>query len=126
MLMLTGLACAAMASSATYSSECLSTTATENCRSGRQSERDERAEQVRAIKAAINANLADPLRWKDKECELQLRFAPNGMLLQLLTRGGDKDYCRALVSAAAKTKFPAFTHPDLFNEFNNTWLDMRG
>ena len=126
MLMLTGFVCVAMAFSPSYSSECLNTSATGNCGSGRLNEGDERAEQVRAIKAAINANLADPQRWKDKGCELQLSFASNGMLVKLLTGGGDKAYCRALMNAAGKAKFPAFAHPELFNEFKNTKLDMRG
>ncbi len=125
-LMLAGFAFTMMASTPSYAADEPKATAAGSCDSGSLNDRSERGEQVRAIEAAINARITEPQRWKGKQCRIQLKFARDGMLVKASTSDGDKAYCEALVFAAAKAKFPAFTHPEIFHACKNTRLDMRG
>lgn len=107
-------------------SGCHKTTAMGNCSSGRWDDQDEWGAQARAIRAAVNANLAEPQRWKGKKCRLHLEFAQDGTALKISTSNGDKEYCEALSTAAQKAKFPAFGNPEVYRDFQMSGFDMRG
>lgn len=82
--------------------------------------------QARAIKAAIDAQLEDPQRWKGKKCWLHIEFAKDGTALSISTSDGNKTYCEALKSAARKATYPSFTNPEVYRDFKKTRFDMRG
>ncbi len=105
---------------------CHKTTAMGNCGSGRWEDQDEWGAQARAIRDAINANVADPQRWKGKKCRLHLEFAQDGTALKVSTSKGNKEYCEAVKLAAQKAKFPAFTNPEVYRDFQKVGFDMRG
>lgn len=107
-------------------SGCHKTTATGNCGSGRWDDQDEWGAQARAIRAAVNANLAEPQRWKGKKCRLHLEFAQDGRALKISTSNGDKEYCEAVNAAAQKAEFPAFRNLQVYRDFQLSGFDMRG
>jgi TolA protein len=107
-------------------SGCHKTSATGSCSSGRWNDQDEWGEQARAIQAAINANLAEPQRWKGKKCRLHMEFAEDGTALKISTSNGSKDYCEAVKAAAQKAEFPAFSNKEVYRDFQKSGFDMRG
>lgn len=107
-------------------SGCHKTTATGICSSGRWDDKDEWGAQARAIRDAVNANVADPQRWKGKKCRLHLEFAEDGTALNISTSNGNKAYCEAVKSAAQKAHFPAFTNPEVYRDFQKSGFDMQG
>ncbi len=107
-------------------SGCHKTTATGSCSSGRWDDQDEWGVQARAIRAAINTNLAEPQRWKGKKCRLHMEFVQDGRALQVSTSNGNKEYCEAVKLAAQKAKFPAFSNPEVYRDFRKVGFDMRG
>ncbi|WP_414632199.1 cell envelope integrity TolA C-terminal domain-containing protein [Acinetobacter sp. UBA5984] len=96
------------------------------CSSGRWDEQDEWGAQTRAIRAAVNANLAEPERWKGKKCRLHMEFAQDGRVVKISTSKGNKAYCEAVKLAAQKAKFPAFSNPEVYRDFQRSGFDMRG
>ncbi len=107
-------------------SGCHKTTATGICSSGRWDDKDEWGAQARAIRDAVNANVADPQRWKGKKCRLHLEFAEDGTALNISTSNGNKAYCEAVKSAAQKAHFPSFTNPEVYRDFQKSGFDMQG
>ena len=108
-----------------HPSGCHKTMATGNCGSGRWDDRDEWGAQARAIRDAVNANLAEPQRWKGKKCRLHMEFAQDGTALKVSTSDGDKGYCETVKLAALKAKFPAFTNPEVYRDFQKAGFDMQ-
>lgn len=107
-------------------SGCHKTSAIGSCSSGRWEDQDEWGAQARGIRAAINANLAEPERWKGKKCRLHMEFAQDGRTLKVSTSNGNKEYCEAVKVAAQKAKFPAFSNPEVYRDFQKVGFDMRG
>lgn len=107
-------------------SGCHKTSAIGSCSSGRWDDQDEWGAQARDIKAAIEDKIADPQRWKDKKCRLHMEFAQDGRALKVSTSDGDKGYCEAVKLAAQKAKFPAFTNPEVYRDFQKVGFDMQG
>ncbi len=107
-------------------SGCHKTTARANCGSGYWDDQDEWGAQARAIRAAINAKLADPQNWKGKKCRLHIEFAQNGKALNISTSDGNQAYCEAVKSAAQKATFPAFTNQEVYRDFQKSRFDLRG
>jgi TolA protein len=105
---------------------CHKTTATGNCSSGRWDDQDEWGAQARGIRSAIDAKLVDPQRWAGKKCRLHIEFAQDGTVLNISTSDGNKAYCEAVKSAAQQAKFPAFTNPDVYRDFQKSRFEMRG
>lgn len=100
--------------------------ALDSCSSTQWDDQDEFGAQARAIRSAINVRLADPFRWRGKQCILHIKFSPDGTAKEISTPSGDKAYCSALKEAAEKAQLPAFTPPDLYQYFRNTNLNMKG
>lgn len=109
-----------------HPSGCHKTTATGSCSSGRWDDQDEWGAQARAIRAAVNAKLVKPEKWKGRKCRLHIEFEQNGSASNISTSNGDKAYCEAVKSAAQNAKFPVFTNPELYRDFQKSGFDMRG
>lgn len=109
-----------------HPSGCHKTTATGSCSSGRWDDKDEWGAQARAIRDAINAELVNPPSWKGKQCRLHIQFAEDGTASNITTSDGNKAYCEALKSAAQKAKFPAFTNPEVYRDFQKAGFSMSG
>lgn len=107
-------------------SGCHKTTATGNCGSGNWDDQDPWGAQARGIRDAINAELEAPQSWKGKKCRLHIAFAPDGTARSISTSDGNKAYCAAVQSAAQKARFPAFTNPAVYHDFQKSRFDMRG
>lgn len=107
-------------------SGCHKTSATGSCSSGRWDDQDEWGAQARGIKAAIEDKIAEPERWKGKKCRLHMEFAQDGTALKVSTSNGNKEYCEAVKLAAQQAKFPAFTNPEVYRDFQKVGFDMRG
>lgn len=105
---------------------CHKTYALGECSSVRWTDHDEWADQARAIRTAINAKLDDAGAWKGKQCWLHIKFTPDAKAIKITTSDGYQPYCKALKAAATEAKYPAFSDPKLFHDFQNTHLDMRG
>jgi len=105
---------------------CHKTTAMGNCSSGRWEDQDEWGAQARGIKAAIEEKIAEPQRWKGKKCRLHMEFAQDGRALKISTSKGNKEYCEAVKLAAQKAKFPVFTNPEVYRDFQKSGFDMQG
>lgn len=109
-----------------HPSGCHKTTATGSCSSGRWDDQDEWGAQARAIRAAVNAKLVEPEKWKGRQCRLHIEFEQDGSASNISTSNGDKAYCEAVKSAAQNAKFPVFTNPELYRDFQKSGFDMRG
>ncbi len=107
-------------------SGCHKTTAMGSCSSGRWDDQDEWGAQARGIKAAIDDQIAEPQRWKGKKCRLHMEFAQDGRALKVSTSKGNKEYCEAVKVAAQKAKFPAFSNPEVYRDFEKSRFDMEG
>jgi len=53
-------------------------------------------------------------------------FARDGKALKISTSIGNKGFCEAVKLAAQKAKFPAFTNPDVYRDFQKSGFNMRG
>lgn len=109
-----------------HPSGCHKTTVTGSCSSGRWDDQDEWGAQARAIRAAVNAKLVEPEKWKGRQCRLHIEFEQDGSASNISTSNGDKAYCEAVKSAAQNAKFPVFTNPELYRDFQKSGFDMRG
>jgi len=78
-----------------HPSDCHKTSALGSCSSGRFSDEDEYGQQARAIKNALEAQLADRYAWHGKKCRLHLEFARDGKLKKIDAVEGNKAYCDA-------------------------------
>lgn len=107
-------------------SGCHKTSAIGSCSSGRWEDQDEWGAQARGIKAAIEEKIAEPQRWKGKKCRLHMEFAQDGRALKVSTSKGNKEYCEAVKLAAQKAKFPAFSNPEVYRDFQKVGFDMQG
>lgn len=109
-----------------HPSDCHKTSALGSCSSGRFSDEDEYGQQARAIKNALEAQLADRYAWHGKKCRLHLEFARDGKLKKIDAVEGNKAYCAALREAAARATFPAFTSQQVYDAFARSRFNMQG
>ena len=93
-----------------HPSDCHKTSALGSCSSGRFSDEDEYGQQARAIKNALEAQLADR----------------DGKLKKIDAVEGNKAYCAALREAAARATFPAFTSQQVYDAFARSRFNMQG
>lgn len=100
--------------------------ATDSCNTVRWNDQDEWASQARKMRAAINARLDNPGRWKGKQCWLVVGSAPDGTTTNISTGEGSKDYCAAIKAAAEKATLPAFSRPESLKKITAFNLDMNG
>ncbi|MBL7634911.1 MULTISPECIES: cell envelope integrity protein TolA [Atlantibacter] len=70
--------------------------------------------QADGIRNAIDQQLPHAQSFKGQTCNLRAHFAPNGLLLDVRSEGGDPELCSAAISAARKANFPPFLHDDVY------------
>nr|WP_239659185.1 cell envelope integrity protein TolA [Klebsiella michiganensis] len=78
------------------------------------------------MRAAINACLDNPGRWKGKQCWLVVGLSPDGTTTNISTGEGNKDYCAAIKTAAVKATFPVFSRSESHKNIAAFNLDMNG
>ncbi|MGC6203886.1 cell envelope integrity TolA C-terminal domain-containing protein [Citrobacter werkmanii] len=106
--------------------DCHKTTALGSCSSGRFTDNDEYGKQARAIKDAIESQLAQRYAWSGKKCKLHLDFAYDGKLKNIEVRDGNKQYCAALKVAAEQATFPPFPNESIYNAFAESRFNLQG
>ncbi|MEG3131136.1 cell envelope integrity TolA C-terminal domain-containing protein [Pantoea cypripedii] len=89
-------------------------------------DKDIYGEQASGIKKALNAALMEPYAWQGKRCNVHLDFNIDGTLQNLIVKGGDENYCHALVEASKRAVFPPFKDPQLFNDMGSSRWIMHG
>lgn len=57
---------------------------------------------------------------------LHMGFAQDGRAVKVSTSNGSKNSCEAVRATAQKAKFPAFTKPEGYRDFQKSGFDMRG
>lgn len=124
--MLVVLGSLATGCTALHPSDCHKTTALGGCGSGTWNDRDEWGTQARAIRSAINANVADPQKWKGKYCRVHLEFKQDGTVTSVRTSEGNAAYCEALKAAVRDATFPAFSNPAVYHDFEKSRFEMKG
>ncbi|WAT09526.1 cell envelope integrity TolA C-terminal domain-containing protein [Rouxiella badensis] len=95
-------------------------------RSGTVRDKDIYGEQPSGIKKALDAALTKPHAWQGKRCNVHLDFEMGGTLQNFIVKGGDKDYCHALVEASKRAVFPPFKDPKVFNDMGSSRWNMQG
>ncbi|WHQ76744.1 cell envelope integrity TolA C-terminal domain-containing protein [Pantoea sp. Lij88] len=110
-------------------SECNKKTALETCsynQSGKVGDKDIYGQQASGIKKALDAALTEPHAWNGKRCNAHLDFKIDGTLDNFIVKGGDRDYCKALIEAAKRARFPAFTDQHVFDVMGSARWNMEG
>ena len=77
------------------------------------------------VKNAISNKFVNPPNvYRGKTCELQIQIAPDGLLLNVIQKGGDADLCR---EALAATKLAAIPKPasNLYSEVKTMSIDFQ-
>lgn len=77
------------------------------------------------IQVAIQRNFYDVSSYAGKQCDLRIKLAPNGMLLDVQAVDGDPALCRAAIKAVANTTFPKPPSQAVYSAFKNFALDFR-
>ncbi|OTQ36886.1 cell envelope integrity protein TolA, partial [Gilliamella apis] len=74
--------------------------------------------------AISNKFINPPNVYRGKTCELQIQIAPDGLLLNVTSKGGDADLCR---EALAATKLAAIPKPasSLYNEVKTMNIEFQ-
>ena len=77
------------------------------------------------VQNAISNKFVNPPNvYRGKTCELQIQIAPDGLLLNVIQKGGDADLCR---EALAATKLAAIPKPasNLYSEVKTMSIDFQ-
>ncbi|ECD7244688.1 cell envelope integrity protein TolA [Salmonella enterica] len=77
------------------------------------------------IRSAIESNFYDIDQYTGKQCVLRIRMAPDGVILNIKSEGGDPALCRAAMKAARKAEWPRPPSPAVYNVFKKAVLDFR-
>ncbi|EDW4373886.1 cell envelope integrity protein TolA [Salmonella enterica subsp. diarizonae] len=77
------------------------------------------------IRSAIESNFYDIDQYTGKQCVLRIRMAPDGVILNIKSEGGDPALCRAAMKAARKAEWPRPPSPAVYNVFKTAVLDFR-
>lgn len=85
----------------------------------------ELSEYARLVKKAVEKSFTNIDAYRGKACDLHIRLAPDGMLLDVKATGGDPALCQAAVKAVAETTFPAPKNDGVYQVFKNAPLDFR-
>ncbi len=77
------------------------------------------------IKSAIESKFYDASSYAGKTCTLRIKLAPDGLLLDLQSEGGDPALCQAALAAARQAKFPKPPSQAVYEVFKNAPLDFK-
>ncbi|WP_199063549.1 cell envelope integrity protein TolA, partial [Serratia sp. ASV30] len=74
------------------------------------------------IKAAIENKFYDPSSFVGKTCDLSIKLAPDGLLIDIKAVGGDPALCQAAVAAAKLAHIPKPPSQAVYEHFKNATL----
>ncbi|MGS6548407.1 cell envelope integrity protein TolA, partial [Enterobacter rongchengensis] len=77
------------------------------------------------IKSAIESRFYDASSYAGKTCTLRIKLAPDGMLLDIKSEGGDPALCTAALAAARQAKMPKPPSQAVYEVFKNAPLDFK-
>ncbi|MDC9596418.1 cell envelope integrity protein TolA [Xenorhabdus anantnagensis] len=78
------------------------------------------------IQAAIQHNFRDPALYIGRTCDLNIKLAPDGLLIDIKAGAGDPALCRAALAAAHQTKkMPRPPSAEIYEHFTNFTLDFK-
>ncbi|HHH4155831.1 TPA: cell envelope integrity protein TolA, partial [Enterobacter cloacae subsp. cloacae] len=77
------------------------------------------------IKSAIESRFYDASSYTGKTCTLRIKLAPDGMLLDIKSEGGDPALCTAAQAAARQAKMPKPPSQAVYEVFKNAPLDFK-
>ncbi|MBC8951895.1 cell envelope integrity protein TolA [Xenorhabdus sp. PB62.4] len=77
------------------------------------------------IQAAIQSNFRDPDLYIGRTCELKIKLASDGLLIDITTGAGDPALCRAALAAANQTKIPRPPSKEIYEHFKSFTLDFK-
>ncbi|PHM48159.1 cell envelope integrity protein TolA [Xenorhabdus miraniensis] len=77
------------------------------------------------IQAAIQSNFRDPDLYIGRTCELKIKLASDGLLIDITTGAGDPALCRAALAAANQTKMPRPPSKEIYEHFKSFTLDFK-
>ncbi|WP_064764803.1 cell envelope integrity protein TolA, partial [Klebsiella pneumoniae] len=77
------------------------------------------------IKSAIESKFYDASSYAGKTCTLRIKLAPDGLLLNIQSEGGDPALCQAALAAARQAKFPKPPSQAVYEVFKNAPLDFK-
>ena len=77
------------------------------------------------IKSAIESRFYDASSYTGKTCTLRIKLAPDGMLLDIKSEGGDPALCTAALAAARQAKMPKPPSQAVYEVFKNAPLDFK-
>lgn len=80
---------------------------------------------VTQIQTAIQSNFYDANSYAGKQCDLRIKLAPDGMLLDVQAVDGDPTLCRAAIKATTNTSFPKPPSQAVYSVIKNALLDFR-
>lgn len=109
--------------------DCQKKNALDTCiykQSGKVSDNDKYGQQASGIKRALDAALAQPHAWNGKKCNAHLDFKMDGTLQNFIIKGGDADYCQALLDASTRAVFPAFSDRHVYDDMGSARWNMEG
>ncbi|MDC9591099.1 cell envelope integrity protein TolA [Xenorhabdus sp. XENO-10] len=78
------------------------------------------------IQAAIQHNFRDPALYIGRTCDLNIKLAPDGLLIDIKAGAGDPALCRAALAAANQTKkMPRPPSAEIYEHFKSFTLDFK-
>lgn len=86
---------------------------------------DEVSNYARQVRAAIQSHFYDANAYAGKQCTIRMKFAPDGMLLDVRAESGDPALCRAAIKAITNTRFPKPPSQAVYGAFKNSVLEFR-
>ncbi|WPM83869.1 cell envelope integrity protein TolA [Apirhabdus apintestini] len=76
------------------------------------------------IKSAIESKFYDSSSYAGKTCTLRIKLAPDGLLLNIQSEGGDAALCQAALAAARQAHMPKPPTQAIYEIFKNAPLDF--
>lgn len=77
------------------------------------------------IQAAIQSKFYDWESFKGRQCILRLRLAPDGLLIDVKSEGGDPALCQAALAAARQARIPKPPSQAVYEALKNAPLDFK-
>ncbi|EOI6419380.1 cell envelope integrity protein TolA, partial [Yersinia enterocolitica] len=74
------------------------------------------------VTAAIQSKFYDADLYKGRTCNLRIKLAPDGLLIDVTQEGGDPALCQAAIAAAKLAKIPKPPSQDVYEVFKNAPL----
>ncbi|GAB7259615.1 cell envelope integrity protein TolA [Dickeya ananatis] len=77
------------------------------------------------VRTAIQSKFYDWESYKGRTCTLRIRLAPDGLLIDVKSEGGDPALCQAAIAAAKQARIPKPPTSDVYEAFKNAPIDFK-